>query len=1675
MNKEIQAICLAGILVLWLGTMAMADPTWVSMGGSYDPAKPDCEVLESDQSHTVVRFTTYGFWTEEVTENNETFNQLDLPGYFSTMEVGKPQMPAIVELIEIPADASVSVSVTGYTEEGLPGYHVYPFQPLLIEDESADAFEYDQTFYGIDQVYPADMAEVGDPSVWRDIRVIKLTVYPIGHNAANGDLILYPEITVQLDYTSRGKVNLLSETPEVTTASYDRLYRQAVINYDFHPLRIAGQSAQDKMTGYDMLIIAEDSYAENLTPLVNWKNSQGISTQVHNISTIGSSSADVKNHIVQEYNNNNIEYVLLVGNESQIPFYTGYSYSYGTIYSDYYYSLVSGNDDYADIAVGRFCVHSEAEVDNMVAKTEKFEHNTPSGDWLEKSLLVAHAEMAPGKYQECKENIRTASYDYLSPDFTTAYGADTPQGGDRASNADVINYIDAGQRVVNYRGHGGTYTWYGWNIFGESFSTSDVAALDNGDYTPVVFSIACSNNQIQASSNCLGEAFTLDADAAVAFLGANRPSYTTPNHTYDEVLYEAVFNDSINITGDVSNLAAATIINQYGTIGLINVRMYFWLGDPSLNIIHSTTFEPPEAWTATYGGPGIDEACFGTPVNDTSWSSGYHTETAYINSPKSATMTVAQQVSYSMYIPGGLCGTYESAEIKVNGNTVAEIFCGPEDETETGTFSVSEGDVVTAYVWGFIKNGDPDKKPPGSAAFTYYTTTPTDVETTGYAFAGTTRPMDGQVWHYVEAGLNGPETDTMSVAQTISYELYMPPGLCDTYELSEIRVNGTRVAVLYCGEEYDTETGTFSVQAGDIVLARVLGFIKNGDPDKLPPGSAKYSYYDYGPGDGDYYLVKTDAYATEEWSSTQGTNNNDVARGALLTSDGGYLVAGYSSAGSGDYYYVVKFDATGSVSWDNYYQHGMFDRAVSAAETDDGYLIFGTSDVNGDDDFMVIKTTPAGTELWYNTYGAGGVDETAAEIRPTGDGGFILVGSACSGTDTCDVYLAKINSSGALLWSQTLGDANDKELGYAVEEVSDGFIIAGSSDENGNDDALLIKTDNSGIESWHSIFGDYGTDYGADIAVDHDGNYILTGKLSEPDGGDEQFYIVKAGTSGDLIWSTTRGGSGQEYASCLAVTPDQGYLMSGATDSYGAGLFDFYAVKFVSPPPDNPDLLSPDNGARFTTTTSVRVTLDWSDISGADYYEVVLDDNSDFSSPLYDHDDLTISQWTTPYLGVDYYYWRARAHNGTGWGAWSDQRYFRVKRPTYTSCPVLYSFDGEKYREENPLLTACEKSDYVEVVTDYYHLESEVAARNGRVSFQLRELEDEITYLHGIELITVDHRPDVEVACAVNGSITTYEGIAAPLSAIDDKGQDRLAEIIEKDGKMFKASGPGYLIVTFPNSDGDLSGYTFGAAQKLPCPIQEEEDMFEKAVVSGDDNIGDFKVEVRDDDGNWIDLSSVIPPRANPTEEIILSDLVANVSGETITMRLSWTYGYSTDVIAQFIPADDNPVINNWKIDGHQLQTDHAAKAWDGFVENEPLILKKGDVFEFAFATEPAAEPEMERDYIIKAIGRYEPDYSVFARPLPKEFKLYNNYPNPFNPVTTIAYDLPVASDVRVEIYNVLGQGVVCLVDQNQPAGQYKVVWDGKDERGQTVASGMYFYRIDADRFSESRKMILLK
>jgi len=238
--------------------------------------------------------------------------------------------------------------------------------------------------------------------------------------------------------------------------------------------------------------------------------------------------------------------------------------------------------------------------------------------------------------------------------------------------------------------------------------------------------------------------------------------------------------------------------------------------------------------------------------------------------------------------------------------------------------------------------------------------------------------------------------------------------------------------------------------------------------------------------------------------------------------------------------------------------------------TDSGFIMAGYTKSFGlpKKDFYLIKTDATGNTVWSRTYG-GNDDEEANAVRQTNDGGYIICGYTKSyGAGDEDVFLVKTDANGNLIWSKTYGNTK-KDEGYDVQQTNDGgYIITGYTDETagggGKKDIYLIKTDALGNLIWNRHFGGNDQDEAYSVQQTTDNGYILCGYTKSYGVGDEDIYVIKTDASGNIQFTKTYGGNNKERANSIKQTSDGGYILTGYTESFGAGNKDIIILKISS-------------------------------------------------------------------------------------------------------------------------------------------------------------------------------------------------------------------------------------------------------------------------------------------------------------------------------------------------------------------------------------------------------------------------------------------------------------------------------------------------------------------------------
>jgi len=254
------------------------------------------------------------------------------------------------------------------------------------------------------------------------------------------------------------------------------------------------------------------------------------------------------------------------------------------------------------------------------------------------------------------------------------------------------------------------------------------------------------------------------------------------------------------------------------------------------------------------------------------------------------------------------------------------------------------------------------------------------------------------------------------------------------------------------------------------------------------------------------------------------------------------------------------------VQWHRMFGLSNEDSGRSVQQTvDGGYIIAGWSmgPHTGNTDVYLIKTEPNGSREWEKRFNEGWLDEGYC-VEQTVDGGYIIAGGTESDMGQKDVYLIKTDPNGDSEWEKKFGGFG-WDWGYSVDQTADGgYIIAGStfSYTVGIDDVYLVKTDSNGVQQWFKTFGGSDREAGYSVEQTSDGGYIIAGATESFGMGNKDVYLIKTEPNGTMQWEKTFGGSSHEEGRSVQQTSDGGYIVTGITSSFSStGGPEVYLIK----------------------------------------------------------------------------------------------------------------------------------------------------------------------------------------------------------------------------------------------------------------------------------------------------------------------------------------------------------------------------------------------------------------------------------------------------------------------------------------------------------------------------------
>jgi hypothetical protein len=398
-----------------------------------------------------------------------------------------------------------------------------------------------------------------------------------------------------------------------------------------------------------------------------------------------------------------------------------------------------------------------------------------------------------------------------------------------------------------------------------------------------------------------------------------------------------------------------------------------------------------------------------------------------------------------------------------------------------------------------------------------------------------------------------------------------------------------------------------------------------------------------------------------------------------------------------------------------------------------------------------------------------------------------------------------------------------------------------------------------------------------------------------------------------------------------------------------------------------------------------------------------------------------------------------------------------------SGCPTVYVFDGVEYRRDNTLLSAVGPGEAGRIdanVCDRYVLQAPIAEVDGTLRVQIREFESEHSYIDRVELVAVDHPADTRIVALDDGQLVAQREWALPVTASTAAGNDVLAAVTAWDNDEFTGRPGDSVDLTYriPTSKSGIRILAVGDEKDPAGP------------TSGRQSTGIEALLRHPVSGEYVSLGSFIPrEHAAPRALAVPADVT--IGGE-LSIRLVWHARHGLDFAGMLIPLHvpvqphDLPVAAAVH-SAAPARVDALAGADGEFVELAP-----GQTLTLEFDA-PRSTPATARSYVLVVDGHYtasDDDAST-----PRAFAAYPATPNPFNPTTTIRFDLPSSARVTVRVYDVTGRLVATVADRAFGAGQQRVLWDGRNDAGETLSSGVYFYRITSPFGTKTQKLVLLK
>ncbi|MBN1755565.1 hypothetical protein JW877_05045 [bacterium] len=549
---------------------------------------PALNLLDSDYFKVTLEYSGTDFEINTVETEAGNFTQLvTATGQYSS-EIGKPQLPVIRAMVQIPFGATPYLQITDYQYDEYPGQElgieepVYPLQqPQIKLPNQKNPFIIDQQFYDGHSYLFAEPVVIIDNAVARGYHILLIEIRPVDYNPAENNLKVVKSLNFNINLSGSD----YQLTREMKTRYYSAYFEEMFSGLLLNP---GAYFSPDWVPALDigMIIVYESGFASQLSDLVHWKMRKGFKVDFKTDAELGGTANGVRNYIQNQYDSGLVppDFVLLVGDVGQIPTFSGEESGSA---SDLPFSLMDVSDYLPDLMVGRLSLTNTTQVSEMVGRIVTYEKREYSSfAWMDKACFPASDDSWYWDLAEATH--RYAIQTWYGP---RGFQCDSIWAHSGGTGIQVMNAVNNGRMIVNYSGHGSETSWAG-----PSVSQAMVQAASNNNMYPFVISNACLTGKF-SRDECFGETWIRqDNGGALAFFGASNNSYWDEDDVLERRMYDDVFEDEYYLIGGMAQRGLYGVYLTYPSNAEYYYDMYNILGDPSVAL----WFRQPMAMNVTH-------------------------------------------------------------------------------------------------------------------------------------------------------------------------------------------------------------------------------------------------------------------------------------------------------------------------------------------------------------------------------------------------------------------------------------------------------------------------------------------------------------------------------------------------------------------------------------------------------------------------------------------------------------------------------------------------------------------------------------------------------------------------------------------------------------------------------------------------------------------------------------------------------------------------------------------------------------------------------------------------------------------------------------------------------------------------------------------------------------------